>query len=70
MSDPIGFVILAVIAVGLIALGLRMRADRPRNPEEALERAALDAERDRVEGRASEMVDRTDSRPGGSGSVP
>lgn len=32
MDDPVGFVILAIVAVGLIVLGLRLRTERPKRP--------------------------------------
>jgi hypothetical protein len=49
MNDPVGFAVMAVVAVGLIVLGLRMRVERPRSPEDAAERERLAAERDRVD---------------------
>jgi hypothetical protein len=62
MSDPVGFAVMAVIAVGLIVLGLRMRVERPRPPEDAAERAARAAERDRDKTDAIEAREWTNPR--------
>lgn len=63
MSDPVGFAVMVIIAAGLIVLGLRMKVERPRRPEEAAERAALAAARDRDKTDAIEAADRNDIGP-------
>jgi hypothetical protein len=59
MDDPVGFAILAIVAVGLIVVGLRLRVERPRRPEDGAEQAAREAEHDRAKDRAIEQSDRS-----------
>ena len=60
--DPLILLVIAIIAVAIVAWAIRRRRAEADPPEDALERAAMQAEKDRIRTEAIYRADRYDIR--------